>query len=163
MQSCAKLEKKPEFVHGDKPLIDTAKIIEEGGKDMDKKVLDGPKPYDAEFTTRADKRKTITDIYIGRSSFRIDSPLGGVSQDLVAEPMGPGPKCPGSQGPVGPQRPGSQGPMGPQGPTLGSHGSPPWDPMGTHPGIPGVPSLGPQALGPRAPYQIILFFIDFHI
>ena len=60
LQSCAKLEKKPEFVHGDKPLIDTAKIIEEGSKDMDKKVLDGPKPYDAEFTTRADKRKTIT-------------------------------------------------------------------------------------------------------
>ena len=60
LQSCAKLEKKPKFVHGDKPLIDTAKIIEEGGKDMDKKVLDGPKPYDAEFTTRADKRKTIT-------------------------------------------------------------------------------------------------------
>ena len=60
LQSCAKLEKKPKFVHGDKPLIDTAKIIEEGSKDMDKKVLDGPKPYDAEFTTRADKRKTIT-------------------------------------------------------------------------------------------------------
>ena len=62
LQSCAKLEKKPKFVHGDKPLIDTAKIIEEGGKDMDKKVLDGPKPYDAEFTTRADKRKTITTV-----------------------------------------------------------------------------------------------------
>ena len=28
-----------------KPLIDTAKIIIEGREDMDKKVIDGPKPY----------------------------------------------------------------------------------------------------------------------
>ena len=27
---------------------------------MDKKVIDGPKPYDTEFTTRPDKRKVIT-------------------------------------------------------------------------------------------------------
>ena len=46
-------------VHGDKPLIDTAKIIVEGREDMDKKIIDGPKPYDTSIP-RADKRKTIT-------------------------------------------------------------------------------------------------------
>ena len=59
LQSCATLEKKPQSVHGDKPLIDTAKIIVEGRADMDKKVIDGPKPYDTSIP-RADKRKTIT-------------------------------------------------------------------------------------------------------
>jgi len=46
-------------VHGDKPLIDTAKIIVDGRVDMDKKVIDGPKPYDT-VLPREDKRKTIT-------------------------------------------------------------------------------------------------------
>ena len=59
LQSCATPGKKPQSVHGDKPLIDTAKIIVEGRADMDKKVIDGPKPYDTSIP-RADKRKTIT-------------------------------------------------------------------------------------------------------
>ena len=59
LQSCATLDKKPQSVHGDKPLIDTAKIIVEGRADMDKKVIDGPKPYDTSIP-RVDKRKTIT-------------------------------------------------------------------------------------------------------
>ena len=58
-QSCAAPGKKPKSVHGDKPLIDTAKIIVEGREDMDKKVIDGPKPYDTSIP-RADKRKTIS-------------------------------------------------------------------------------------------------------
>ena len=59
LQSCATPGKKPQSVHGDKPLIDTAKIIVEGRAEMDKKVIDGPKPYDTSIP-RADKRKTIT-------------------------------------------------------------------------------------------------------
>jgi len=58
LQSCA-TTKKPVSVHGDKPLIDTAKIIVDGRVDMDKKVIDGPKPYDM-VLPREDKRKTIT-------------------------------------------------------------------------------------------------------
>ncbi|MDC1224309.1 type IV pilus secretin PilQ [Pelagibacteraceae bacterium] len=58
LQSCAKT-KNPVSVHGDKPLIDTAKIIVEGREDMDKKIIDGPKPYDTSIP-REDKRKTIT-------------------------------------------------------------------------------------------------------
>ena len=46
LQSCATMTKKPGSVHGDKPLIDTKKIIVDGQKEMDKKVIDGPKPYD---------------------------------------------------------------------------------------------------------------------
>ena len=60
LQSCATTSKKPQSVHGDKPLIDTAKIIVEGRKDMDKKVNEGPKPYDSEVVIRGEKRKTIT-------------------------------------------------------------------------------------------------------
>ena len=45
LQSCATTSKKPQSVHGDKPLIDTAKIIVEGREDMEKKVREGPKPY----------------------------------------------------------------------------------------------------------------------
>ena len=60
LQSCATTTKKVESVHGDKPLIDTNKIIIDGQKEMDQKVVDGPKPYDTEFTTRPDKRKVIT-------------------------------------------------------------------------------------------------------
>ena len=56
LQSCATTSKKPQSVHGDKPLIDTAKIIIEGREDMDKKVREGPKPYDTEITARAEKR-----------------------------------------------------------------------------------------------------------
>ena len=59
LQSCATSGKKPKSVHGDKPLIDTAKIIVEGRADMDKKIIDGPKPYDTNIP-REDKRKTIT-------------------------------------------------------------------------------------------------------
>jgi type IV pilus assembly protein PilQ len=59
LQSCATSGKKPQSVHGDKPLIDTAKIIVEGRADMDKKIIDGPKPYDTSIP-REDKRKTIT-------------------------------------------------------------------------------------------------------
>ena len=59
LQSCATPGQKPKSVHGDKPLIDTAKIIVDGRADMDKKVIDGPKPYDTSIP-REDKRKTIT-------------------------------------------------------------------------------------------------------
>ncbi len=59
LQSCATSGKKPKSVHGDKPLIDTAQIIVEGRADMDKKIIDGPKPYDTNIP-REDKRKTIT-------------------------------------------------------------------------------------------------------
>jgi len=58
LQSCA-TTKKPVSVHGDKPLIDTAKIIVDGRAGMDKKIIDGPKPYDTSIP-REDKRKTIT-------------------------------------------------------------------------------------------------------
>ena len=60
LQACQTATKKTESVHGDKPLIDIKKIIIDGRKDMDKKVSDGPKPYDTEFSTRPDKRKVIT-------------------------------------------------------------------------------------------------------
>jgi len=60
LQSCATTSKKPQSVHGDKPLIDTAKIIVEGREDMDKKVREGPKPYDSEVMIRGEKRRTIT-------------------------------------------------------------------------------------------------------
>ncbi len=58
LQSCATTSKKPQSVHGDKPLIDTTKIIIEGTKDMDKKINEGPQPNDLEKTT--EKRKTLT-------------------------------------------------------------------------------------------------------
>ncbi len=58
LQSCASTSKK-KSVHGEKPLIDTAEIIVQGRADMDKKVIDGPKPYDTTIE-REDKRKTIT-------------------------------------------------------------------------------------------------------
>ncbi|MBC8297917.1 MAG: type IV pilus secretin PilQ [Pelagibacterales bacterium] len=60
LQSCATPGEKTQSVHGDKPLIDTAEIIVKGREEMDKKVIDGPKPYDTEFTVRPDKRKVIT-------------------------------------------------------------------------------------------------------
>jgi len=60
LQSCASTTKEPKKVHGDLPLIDSKKVIQDGKKDMDKKVSEGPKPYDTEFTTRPDKRKVIT-------------------------------------------------------------------------------------------------------
>ena len=56
MQSCAATGKKLKSVHGDKPLIDTAEIIVQGREDMDKKIIDGPKPYDTEVV-REDKEK----------------------------------------------------------------------------------------------------------
>tara|TARA_B110000305_G_scaffold47237_2_gene50431 strand:+ start:2942 stop:4486 length:1545 start_codon:yes stop_codon:yes gene_type:complete len=59
LQSCETIGKKSNSVHGDKPLIDTTKVIKEGLKDMDKKVLDGPKPYDT-VLLKGNKRKTIT-------------------------------------------------------------------------------------------------------
>ena len=45
-------------VHGDKPLIDTSKIVEEGLKQIERKVEDGPKPKEGEEVKA--KRKTIT-------------------------------------------------------------------------------------------------------
>jgi len=57
LQSCAAKNKS---VHGDKPLIDTAEIIVKGREEMDKKVIDGPKPYNTPEIPREDKRKTIT-------------------------------------------------------------------------------------------------------
>ena len=57
LQSCASTKKDQKSVHGDKPLIDTAKIIVEGREDMDKKVREGPKPYNIGKIER--KRKTI--------------------------------------------------------------------------------------------------------
>ena len=46
-------------VHGDKPLIDTAKVIKEGKKEIEKKVKDGPKPLKKKVVEK-NKRKTIT-------------------------------------------------------------------------------------------------------
>ena len=46
-------------VHGDKPLIDTSKVITEGKKDIEKKVKDGPKPV-KKIVVPKTKRKTIT-------------------------------------------------------------------------------------------------------
>ena len=60
IQSCATTDKEIKKSHGDGPLIDSQKVIEDGRKDMNKKVIEGPKPYDTEFTTRPDKRKVIT-------------------------------------------------------------------------------------------------------
>ena len=60
LQSCTTTSKKSQSVHGDKPLIDTAKIIEEGREDMDKKIIDGPKPYDDGIEKTTAKRKTLT-------------------------------------------------------------------------------------------------------
>ena len=61
LQSC-QTTKKTSSVHGDKPLIDTSKIIIEGQKDMDKKVREGPKPFDTSQIPKEEKRKTITTI-----------------------------------------------------------------------------------------------------
>ena len=58
LQSCATRQAKVS-VHGDKPLIDTAEIIVEGRKGMDKMVREGPKPYETQIV-REEKRKTIT-------------------------------------------------------------------------------------------------------
>ena len=46
-------------VHGEKPLIDTSKVVSEGKKQIDKKVKDGPKPIENINNTKT-KRKTIT-------------------------------------------------------------------------------------------------------
>ena len=46
-------------VHGEKPLIDTSKVVSEGKKQIDKKVKDGPKPIENTNNTKT-KRKTIT-------------------------------------------------------------------------------------------------------
>ena len=59
LQSCASPGKKPKSVHGDKPLIDTAEIIVAGREEMNKKINEGPKPYDS-IEMREDKRKKIT-------------------------------------------------------------------------------------------------------
>ena len=69
LQSCSTTGKKVKSVHGDKPLIDTAEIIVKGREEMDKKIIDGPKPYDTEVV-REDKRKTINPII--KDSFFID-------------------------------------------------------------------------------------------
>ncbi len=46
-------------VHGEKPLIDTSKVISDGKKQIEKKVKDGPKPIENTNNTKT-KRKTIT-------------------------------------------------------------------------------------------------------
>ena len=46
-------------VHGEKPLIDTSKVISDGKKQIEKKVKDGPKPIENSNNTKT-KRKTIT-------------------------------------------------------------------------------------------------------
>ena len=46
-------------VHGEKPLIDTSKVVSEGKKQIDKKVKDGPKPIENTNNIKT-KRKTIT-------------------------------------------------------------------------------------------------------
>ena len=46
-------------VHGEKPLIDTSKVISDGKKQIEKKVKDGPKPIENSSNTKT-KRKTIT-------------------------------------------------------------------------------------------------------
>ncbi len=46
-------------VHGEKPLIDTTKIINDGKKQIEKKVKDGPKPIENPNNVKT-KRKTIT-------------------------------------------------------------------------------------------------------
>ena len=62
LQSCTTTQtsKNKKNVHGDKPLIDTSKIIVEGRKDMDQMVKIGPKPYETDIVLRENKRKTIT-------------------------------------------------------------------------------------------------------
>ena len=57
LQSCATTSKKPQSVHGDKPLIDTAKIIVEGRKDMDKKIIEGPNLMIAKYYLEEKKEK----------------------------------------------------------------------------------------------------------
>ena len=56
--NCSSTNKKS--VHGDKPLIDPAQIVVDGTKEMQNKVIFGPKPYETEFDPTANKRKTIT-------------------------------------------------------------------------------------------------------
>ena len=46
-------------VHGEKPLIDTSKVISDGKKQIEKKVKDGPKPIENSNNIKT-KRKTIT-------------------------------------------------------------------------------------------------------
>ena len=46
-------------VHGEKPLIDTSKVISDGKKQIEKKVKDGPKPIENSSNIKT-KRKTIT-------------------------------------------------------------------------------------------------------
>lgn len=46
-------------VHGEKPLIDTSKVISDGKKQIEKKVKDGPKPIENSNNAKT-KRKTIT-------------------------------------------------------------------------------------------------------
>ncbi len=46
-------------VHGEKPLIDTSKVISDGKKQIEKKVKDGPKPIENSNNVKT-KRKTIT-------------------------------------------------------------------------------------------------------
>ena len=46
-------------VHGEKPLIDTSKVISDGKKQIEKKVKDGPKPIENTNNIKT-KRKTIT-------------------------------------------------------------------------------------------------------
>jgi len=51
---------KTASVHGDKPLIDTKKVISDGKKDMNKKIADGPKAKRTKKILEKNKRKTIS-------------------------------------------------------------------------------------------------------
>ena len=58
LYSCKNPDSLTKLPERDKPLIDTKKVIEEGLKDMKKKVEVGPKPKNIEITKT--KRKTIS-------------------------------------------------------------------------------------------------------
>ena len=44
-------------VHGEKPLIDTSKVVSEGKKQIDKKVKDGPKPIENTNNTKTKEKQ----------------------------------------------------------------------------------------------------------
>ncbi len=61
LQSCSSMSKKKIDTKNADELIDTSKVIVEGKKDMDKKVIDGPKPYESTVIIEQEKRRTITE------------------------------------------------------------------------------------------------------
>ena len=61
LQSCSSMSKKKIDTKNADELIDTSKVIVEGKKDMDKKIIDGPKPYESTVIIEQEKRRTITE------------------------------------------------------------------------------------------------------